>query len=52
MERFLFQYKPSDPTIAAPFNTSPFSDSKEQGIDLLQKVCRVSVETMRIIEQL
>jgi predicted helicase len=42
----------SDPTTAAPFNTYPFSDYKEQVIDLLGKVCRVSVETMRIIEQL
>jgi predicted helicase len=55
LEWVLDQYKPSkpsDPTIAAQFNTYQFSDYKEQVIDLLQKVCRVSVETMQIIETL
>jgi predicted helicase len=55
LEWVLDQYKPSkpsDPTIAAQFNTYQFSDYKEQVIDLLGKVCRVSVETMQIIETL
>jgi hypothetical protein len=34
--------KPSDPTIAAQFNTYRFSDYKEAVIALLGKVCRVS----------
>ncbi len=52
LEWVLDQYKeskPSDPTIAEKFNTYRFADYKEQVIDLLQKVCTVSVETMRII---
>jgi predicted helicase len=55
LEWVLDQYKPSkpsDPTIAAQFNTYQFSDYKEQVIDLLMRVCRVSVETMQIIETL
>ncbi|MEN9610650.1 MAG: hypothetical protein RLZZ628_1464 [Bacteroidota bacterium] len=55
LEWILDQYKPSkpsDPTIAAQFNTYQFSDYKEQVIDLLQKICRVSAETIQIIEQL
>ena len=55
LEWVLDQYKPSkpsDPTIAAQFNTYQFADYKEQVIDLLGKVCRVSVETMQIIESL
>jgi predicted helicase len=53
LEWVLDQYKPSkpsDPTIAAQFNTYQFSDYKEQVIDLLMRVCRVSLETMQIIE--
>jgi predicted helicase len=52
LEWILDQYKestPSDPTIAAQFNTYKFADYKEQVIDLLMRVCRVSVETMQII---
>ncbi|MEY4936120.1 MAG: hypothetical protein RIS64_2479 [Bacteroidota bacterium] len=45
-------FRPSDPTIAIPFNIYPFADYKEQVIDLLQKVCRVRVETMQMIETL
>jgi len=41
---------PRDPTIAARFNTYRFADYKEQVIDLLQRVCTVSVETMLIVE--
>ncbi|MEH2105370.1 type ISP restriction/modification enzyme [Nostoc sp.] len=44
--------KPKDPTIAEKFNTYRFADYKEQVIDLLQRVCTVSVETMQIIQQI
>jgi predicted helicase len=53
LEWILDQYKekkPKDPTIAAKFNTYRFADYKEQVIDLLQRVCTVSVETMRITQ--
>lgn len=52
LEWILDQYKekkPSDPTIAEKFNTYRFADYKEEVIALLMKVCRVSVETMRIV---
>jgi predicted helicase len=55
LEWILDQYKekkPSDPTIAEKFNTYKFSDYKEKVIDLLKRVCTVSVETMEIIEQM
>ncbi len=41
--------KPKDPTIAKQFNSYRFRDYKEDVIDLLGKVCTVSVETMKII---
>ncbi len=44
--------KPRDPTIAARFNTYRFADHKERIIDLLQRVCTVSVETVRIVDEL
>ncbi|WP_292760604.1 hypothetical protein [Nostoc sp. NOS(2021)] len=44
--------KPKDPTIAEKFNTYRFADYKEQVIDLLQRVCTVSVETIQIIQQI
>ena len=44
--------KPRDPTIAAKFNTYKFADHKERVIDLLRRVCTVSVETVRIVEEL
>lgn len=53
LEWILDQYKekkPKDPTIAARFNTYRFADYKDKVIDLLQRVCTVSVETMRIIQ--
>jgi predicted helicase len=53
LEWVLDQYKegkPSDPTIAERFNTYRFADYKEFVIDLLMRVCRVSVETMRIVD--
>ncbi len=53
LEWILDQYQekqPSDKTIAEKFNTYRFADHKESVIKLLQRVCTVSVETMRIIE--
>ena len=44
--------KPKDPTIAKLFNTYKFADYKEQVIDLLDRVCTVSVKTMEIIQQM
>ena len=55
LEWVLDQYKekkPSDPTIAEKFNTYKFADYKDQVIDLLKRVCTVSVETMKIIEEM
>jgi predicted helicase len=55
MEWILDQYKekkPGDPTIAEKFNTYKFADYKEQVIDLLQRVCTVSVETMTIVNRM
>ena len=42
--------KPKDPTIRAKFDTYRFTDHKERVIDLLARVVRVSVETLRIVE--
>jgi predicted helicase len=55
LEWVLDQYKekkPGDPTIAEKFNTYKFADYKEHVIELLKRVCTVSVETMRIIEEM
>ncbi|MBU6230862.1 MAG: N-6 DNA methylase, partial [Cyanobacteria bacterium REEB459] len=55
LEWILDQYKekkPKDPTIAKLFNTYKFADYKEDVIDLLQRVCTVSVRTMEIIQQM
>lgn len=55
LEWILDQYKeskPKDPTIAEKFNTYKFSDYTEQVIDLLKRVCTVSVETMKIIKEM
>jgi predicted helicase len=52
LEWILDQYKeskPKDPTIAEKFNTYKFADYKEQVIDLLKRVCTVSVKTMEIV---
>ena len=43
------EHKISDPTVAAKFNTYRFADHKEKVIDLLLRVCTVSVETMKIV---
>ena len=53
LEWVLDQYKerkPRDPTIAAKFNTYRFADHKERVIDLLRRVCTVSVQTMNIAD--
>ena len=53
VEWVLDQYKerkPRDPTIRERFNTYRFADHKEQVIDLLQRVCTVSVKTMEIVD--
>lgn len=55
LEWILDQYKekkPSDPTIAEKFNTYRFADYKEQVIDLLKRVCTVSVETMKVVREM
>ncbi len=55
LEWVLDQYKekkPKDPTIAERFNTYKFADYKEQVIELLARVCTVSVETMKIIDSM
>jgi len=51
LEWILDQYKeskPKDPTIAANFNTYRFSNYKIQVIDLLKRICTVSIETVKI----
>ena len=53
LEWVLDQYKerkPRDPTIAAKFNTYRFADHKERVIELLRRVCTVSVRTMEIVD--
>jgi len=55
LEWGLERYKektPKDPTIREKFNTYRFKDYKEHVIDLLGRVCRVSVETMRIVREM
>ena len=42
--------KPKDPTIHEKFDTYRFADHKERVIDLLARVARVSVETVRIVQ--
>ncbi len=52
LEWVLDQYKerkPRDPTIAERFNTYRFADHKERVIDLLRRVCSVSVKTVEIV---
>lgn len=55
LEWILERYKektPKDPTIREKFNTYKFADYKDQVIDLLLRVCTVSVETMKIIGEM
>ncbi|MFZ2095755.1 MAG: type ISP restriction/modification enzyme [Anaerolineales bacterium] len=51
LERYK-EKKPKDPTIAEKFNTYKFADYKDKVIDLLKRVCTVSVDTMKIISQM
>ncbi len=44
--------KPRDPTIREKFNTYRFADYKEEVIDLLKRVCMVSVETVKIVREM
>jgi predicted helicase len=53
LEWVLDQYKeknPRDKTVAEKFNAYRFADYKEHVIDLLQKICSVSMETVKIYE--
>ncbi len=55
LEWVLDQYKerkPKDPTIAEKFNTYKFADYKDHVIDLLKRVCTVSVKTMEIVKSM
>ena len=55
LEWVLDQYKerkPRDPTVRQKFNTYRFADHKEHVIDLLKRVCTVSVRTVEIVNQL
>ena len=55
LEWVLDQYKerkPRDPTIRERFNAYRFADHKERVIDLLARVCAVSVATTRIVGDL
>jgi predicted helicase len=55
LEWVLDQYKerkPKDSTIAEKFNTYRFADHKNHVIDLLKRVCTVSVKTMEIINSM
>ena len=55
IEWVLDQYKekrPRDPTIREKFNTYRFADYKEQVIDLLRRVCTVSVKTMDVVDDM
>jgi predicted helicase len=51
LERYK-EKKPKDPTIREKFNAYRFKDYKEQVIDLLERVCRVSVETVRVVREM
>ena len=44
--------KPKDPTIAEKFDQYSFENYKNQVIDILKRVCTLSVETMKIIEMM
>lgn len=55
LEWVLDQYKEkkyTDKTIAENFNTYRFADYKPHVIDLLKRVCTVSVETMKVIKKM
>lgn len=53
LEWVLDQYKeskPKDPTIREKFNTYRFADHKPQVIDLLRRVCTVSIRTQAVVQ--
>ena len=55
LEWVLERYKekrPKDPTIAEKFNTYQFAEYTESVIELLCRVCTVSVETMKIVREM
>ena len=55
VEWVLDQYrerKPRDPTIAQRFNTYRFAHHKERVIDLLRRVCAVSVKTVEVVDDM
>ena len=55
LEWVLDQYKekkPRDPTIRERFNNYKFADHKERVIELLQRVCTVSVNTMDVVDDM
>ncbi|HEY0544115.1 MAG TPA: type ISP restriction/modification enzyme [Pyrinomonadaceae bacterium] len=55
LEWILDQHKekrPSDATIAEKFNAYRFADYKEQVIELLRRVCAVSLKTMELINRM
>lgn len=55
VEWVLERYKektPKDPTVREKFNTYRFADYKEQVIDLIGRICTVSVETMKIVKEM
>ncbi|MDP1813611.1 MAG: type ISP restriction/modification enzyme, partial [Leadbetterella sp.] len=55
LEWVLDQYKEkksSDPTIEEKFNTYRFADCKTKVIDLLRRICTVSIETVRITREM
>ncbi len=55
MEWILDQYResiPTDATIREKFNTYKFVDYKDHVIDLLQRVCTVSVRTVQIMSEM
>ena len=55
LARILERYKekkPKNPTIAEKFNTYKFAEYKESVIELLGRVCTVSVETMKIVKEM
>lgn len=55
IEWILDQYKkkkPRDETIREKFNNYKFADYKDQVMDLLKRVCTVSVRTVEIMRQM
>ena len=50
--RVMLRANARDPTIAAKFNTYRFADYKEDVIELLRRVCTVSVATMDIVDDM